>query len=67
MEMGKVKFYLENKGYGFITNDQGVDLFFHVSGIDDPSYIPSIGDVVTYRTTENKRGVCAKDVTHVSE
>ena len=32
METGKIKKWIEDKGYGFIVNDLGEDVFFHISG-----------------------------------
>lgn len=31
MNEGKVKFYNADKGFGFITKPDGVDIFFHIS------------------------------------
>lgn len=31
MEKGKIKFFKQEKGYGFILSDEGKDFFFHIS------------------------------------
>jgi len=36
MTKGKVKWYNENKGFGFIESDNGVDIFVHRSGLNSP-------------------------------
>ena len=35
---GKVKWFNENKGYGFIVGDSGKDIFVHYSEIRDDGY-----------------------------
>ena len=35
MQQGVVKFFREDKGYGFIERDQGGDLFVHISEVDE--------------------------------
>ena len=34
MAEGTVKWFSEKRGYGFISQDEGDDLFFHYSSID---------------------------------
>jgi|GEM_PF-5715528 len=33
MKTGTVKFYNADKGFGFITDDDGKDIFFHCSNL----------------------------------
>ncbi|WP_299457229.1 cold-shock protein [uncultured Microscilla sp.] len=60
MNKGVVKFFKEDKGYGFITNsDTGEDIFFHVSDTQDQLFE---NDNVTYEETRGKKGMQAIDV-----
>ena len=38
MPQGKVKFFNAEKGYGFITQEDGDDVFVHFSNIDGSGY-----------------------------
>lgn len=59
---GTVKFFLESKGYGFITNDEtGEDIFVHISGVEGESL--NEGDKVEYMEAEGRKGMNATDVT----
>ena len=61
MTKGTVKFFNEEKGFGFITEEEsGNDHFVHVSGLVDEI---EKGDVVTYELTEGKKGLNAINVT----
>ena len=60
MTKGKVKFFNETKGFGFIqTDDTGEEIFVHVTGLVDKI---RENDTVTFTVTEGKRGLNA---THV--
>ncbi len=60
MNKGVVKFFKEDKGYGFITNaDTGQDIFFHVSDTQDQLFQ---NDEVTYEETRGKKGMQAINV-----
>ena len=60
MSTGKVKFFNPSKGFGFITQDTGPDLFFHVSEIQGQE--PQDGDRVEYEVGQGKKGPCAVKV-----
>jgi len=63
MQEGTVKFFNEEKGFGFITpNNGGSEVFVHVSGLTE-----SIreNDKVTFNVEEGRRGPNAVNVTVV--
>lgn len=60
MNTGKVKFFNESKGYGFITPDNGnKDVFVHINGLVDDI---REGDQVTYDVEEGRKGLNAVNV-----
>ncbi|MBN2603189.1 MAG: cold-shock protein [Candidatus Thermoplasmatota archaeon] len=52
---GVIKWYHSQKGYGFITNDEGKDIFVHRSQIPSGTYLRE-GDKVSFDIEEDERG-----------
>ena len=60
MKKGKVKFFNNSKGFGFIQDSEtGQDIFVHVSGLKDDI---REGDEVIFDVTEGKKGLNAVNV-----
>ena len=63
MVKGTVKWFNEQKGYGFITEEGGKDVFVHHSGIKGENFRTlKEGDQVTFDITEGKKGPQAINV-----
>lgn len=63
METGKVKFFNEQKGFGFITTDGGKDIFVHFSGIASQGFKTlRDGDSVRFDVESDARGDKAVNV-----
>ena len=64
MATGRVKFFNDDKGFGFITpDDGGRDLFVHVSAVERGSL--SDDDKVSYEIGEGQKGPCAVQVKNI--
>lgn len=59
MPQGKVKFFNTEKGYGFIVQDSGRDIFVHANGLIDEI---RENDEVEFEIEEGKKGLNAIDV-----
>ena len=66
MATGKVKWFNAEKGYGFITTEEGKDVFVHYSAIQcDGFRTLEEGDSVTFDVQESNRGPQASKVTKI--
>ena len=64
---GKVKWFNAEKGYGFITTDEGKDVFVHYSSIQADGFRSlEEGQTVTFDIVEGDRGQQAANVTVVA-
>ncbi len=62
-ETGTVKWFDANKGYGFITSEQGNDVFVHYSGINGNGYRSLVeNQQVEFTVVEGQKGPQAQDV-----
>lgn len=60
---GKVKWFNAEKGFGFIIDEDGKDVFVHFSAIKVDGYKTlNEGEEVTFEVVQGDRGPLAKDV-----
>lgn len=59
---GKVKWYDDVKGYGFIHADNGNDIFVHRTGIKDSQFGLEANQSVKFEIKESDRGTVAFNV-----
>ena len=63
MPEGTVKWFNDQKGYGFIEQDEGGDIFVHHSSIDMTGFRTlSEGDRVSFDVGEGNKGPAAMNV-----
>ncbi len=66
--LGKVKRFNKVKGFGFITADDGRDVFFHYSQLIMDGYKTiSEGAPVEFELVEGDRGLQAHNITEIKE
>ena len=64
MANGIVKWFNDRKGFGFIEQEDGPDVFVHHSGINASGFKSlSEGDRVTFYIEQGKKGDAAENVT----
>jgi CspA family cold shock protein len=66
MANGKVKWFSDKKGFGFIEKEDGGDIFVHYSSITGEGFKTlAEGDQVTFDVQETNRGPAASNVRKV--
>jgi cold shock protein len=64
MSNGTVKWFNESKGFGFIEQEDGTDVFVHHSGINATGFKSlNQGDKVTFTVEQGQKGPAAVGVT----
>jgi len=64
---GRVKWFNEKKGFGFISRDDGTDVFVHFSSIKKDGFKTLYeGDEVEFEVSQGPKGLQATDVTVVT-
>lgn len=62
MPTGKVRFYDEEKGFGFIVTDDGQDVFLHATALPAGTAAPKAGTRLEFGVADGKRGLQALSV-----
>ncbi len=66
MAQGKVKWYNDTKGFGFIEMEDGNDVFVHRTGLVDSYQGLDEGQEVTFEMKQGEKGPMAVDVKAMS-
>jgi len=62
MFKGKVKWYDETKGFGFIKSESGEDIFVHRTGLLDSHEVLETDQEVIFEVKQGDKGLVAYDV-----
>ena len=63
---GTIKWFSEKKGYGFIEQEEGPDVFVHHSAINMPGFKTLLeGDRVSFDVEQGQKGPAAVNVTKI--
>ena len=66
LESGKVKWFNDSKGYGFIEREQGDDVFVHFSAVvGDGFRTLTEGEAVNFEVVEGPKGLQAANVSRL--
>lgn len=69
MAQGVVKWFSNQKGYGFIEQENGEDIFVHYSAIVNQEGFKTLaeGDRVTFDIGQGQKGPAAQNVVKIEE
>jgi CspA family cold shock protein len=63
MANGTVKWFNDSKGFGFLTQDDGTDVFAHFSAIEGDGFKSlAEGDAVSFEVVEGEKGPKAEKI-----
>lgn len=66
MTTGKVKWFNDSKGFGFLEQEQGEDIFVHFSAISGDGFKSlAEGDSVEFEIVKGPKGLQAADVRRI--
>ncbi|KKM86548.1 hypothetical protein LCGC14_1277850 [marine sediment metagenome] len=66
MAQGTVKWFNESKGFGFITQDNGTDVFAHYSAISGDGFKTlDEGQEVSFDVVDGEKGPKAENITKI--
>ena len=67
MPQGTVKFYNGMKGFGFITTENGEDVFFHRSNVKNTGFRNQLikGDQVRFELKQEQKGKRAYNIVRI--
>jgi len=66
MSKGTVKWFNESKGFGFITQENGTDVFAHYSAITGEGFKTlAEGDLVSFDVVEGDKGLKASNIIRI--
>ncbi len=58
---GEIKFFMEDKGFGFIIGEDNIEYFLHISNVENKEILDK-GDLVNFTPGVNERGNFARKV-----
>lgn len=67
MPTGKVRFYDEEKGFGFISSEDGQDVFLHASALPQGAEAPKAGARLEFGVADGRKGPQALSVRYLEQ
>ena len=66
MAQGTVKWFNDRKRFGFISSEEGNDVFVHASSLGGDLFTLNEGDRVEFEVVEGQKGPKAENVTKIN-